>query len=135
MSYRLFWMISLACFLLGCAKLGYLPTSFKIKSLQKSSERYNELLRWGDFSGAGSFVKEEERKDFFSQAERLSDSLHIVDYRIENLTFQEDEGIVRVRIEYHKAPYFNVITIIQTQRWSLIGGKWFVSSTLQDFLD
>ncbi|MEE8581559.1 MAG: hypothetical protein V3T33_08215 [Myxococcota bacterium] len=131
--------LTLGVAILGCA-FGEIHWSDPLNrnyTLQKSQQRYTELVRWSEFQKASAFVDPKLRDPYLQQAPSLRE-LRFTDYESGSVVIDDETGTSTVEVTYLAySPWSPIETeIIETQEWyrSNISNNWRVRSSF-DGLD
>ena len=88
---------ALATLLLGCAVLSFSDPMHYEDSFTDSVRTFTQYVRWGNFSGAATYVAEEQQDEFIELAPQISD-VRFTDYEIlrKDLNDERTEGTVDI---------------------------------------
>jgi hypothetical protein len=91
------------------------------EELDKTVEKYNDLIRWNEMGAASAFTPERLREDFISRAESLK-NVKIIDYKIIGVRYDEklNKARVDVMIQYYVLTNFRAKKILYTEEWAYI---------------
>ena len=124
------WVLLLGLAALGCRTLDPWGDQRRLEDAQRS---YTQMMRWGDFERASSWVDPDEKERFFQEAETLTD-VRVSDYRIGQLDVGEDGDTASVRVSYRVYSMASLVEheVLEVQDWYFDDdeGRWQVRPKL-----
>jgi hypothetical protein len=106
---------------------------------EKSSNRYNRMLRWREMDLAGAAFAAGPIKEEFAARVKAAENVTITDYRIKSQYCipEKNQAEVIADIDYFVAPSITVKTVQDIQKWEYVeeNGKksWRLVSLLPEF--
>lgn len=118
-EYRMFLFPCLVCLVAGlsfsCAGLG--GQGDNEKALNKAVDRFNRDLRWEDYKAASTWIAPSAQKAFWDLADRMHESVRIIDYQLVDVGVNELSGNATLRYRYYQKQNPRIQTGTLHQRW------------------
>jgi hypothetical protein len=120
----------------ACARI---KTFNALNDFEKSSKRYNQMLRWHELNLAGSTFGDESVKEEYAERARAAKGVMIADYRVlsQECNPQKKTAKVVVEIEYYIPPSVTLKTLEDVQKWEYVENNetkfWRLKTLLPEF--
>ncbi len=115
----------------SCYSRGKFGTDTKI--FNETTQDYYKYLKWKYYDRAKVFVDIEDRAEYEDFIFRAEKNLHITNYEVREIIFNEDddESDLKIIITYYKYPSISEKTEIIYEKWVKRGNNWYVKPDLK----
>jgi hypothetical protein len=111
-----FWLACLAAgFFSSCAPLR--GQNEDEKGLLLAVERFSKDIRWGDYKSAMAWIEPSAKEEFWGLADRLYDSVRIIDYQIVDVGLNGSSAKVSLRYRFYQKQDPRIQTRTLHQHW------------------
>jgi hypothetical protein len=120
----------------ACARI---KTFNALNDFEKSSKRYNQMLRWHELNMAGSTFADDSVKEEYTDRARAAKGVTITDYRVLSQECSPEKKTARavVEIDYYIPPSVTLKTVEDVQKWEYVDINekkfWRLKTLLPEF--
>lgn len=108
--------------------------------LDRTVEKYNDLIRWNELGTASIFASERIRQEFITRAESQR-NVRVIDYKIISVRYDEklNKATVDVSIQYYLLTTLKAKRVLYSEDWVYVeeqGVKgWKLTSPIPEFTE